>query len=216
MKTKATWKKGLVAGIAVMIAYASMLTFDVDGNPYETPHVNYGSDMAFNHTSSCPEEVGIISIPAILVRNRSYLPKNTVSETAGAYAGFDKDTSGIILLSENEFSDNANLMLYLLSCQDFEMLAMVAYQNIEASLYANVNSDISDSQRQAQRVTDSPIWDTFEPELEQAGWTSLWPLFERAAELIIGIVLIAGAFKTGKAHIPLSNSRKSIRHICDK
>jgi len=216
MKIKTTWRNGLVAGLVVTIAYATMLTFDANGNPNATPQVYYGSDMTFNYTPSCPEEADIISIPAILVQNRSYLPKNAVSETADAYAGSDKDTSGIILLRENEFSDYANLKLYILSCQDFEKLTLVANRNKGGSPYANVGSGASDSQGQAQSASDSFIWNTFEPELEQAGWTSLRPLFERIAELIIGILLIVGAFKTGKAHLPFTTPRRSIRHICDK
>ena len=197
-----------MAGLVVTIAYTTMLTFEANGNPSVPPQVNYGLDMTLNNISSCPGEVGIISIPAILVRNRSFLPKNTVSETEDDYVGFDKGTSGIIFLRENEFPDNADLKLYLLSCQDFEKLTLVANRNKRGST--------SDFQRQAQSASDNFIWDTFEPELGQAGWTSLRPLFERTAELIIGIVLIVGAFKTGKAHIPFTKSRRSIRHICDK
>jgi len=216
MKTKTTWKKGFAAALVVAIAYAALLAFDADRKPSASAHVSYGSDMAFNSTSFCSEEDDIISITAVLAQERRYLPKNTVSETTYVYADFDLDSSGTILLKENEFSDCGNLKLYLLCCQDLGKLALVSCRNREYSLHTKVESDASNSQRQALRDTDGHIWNAYAPELEQAGWTSLRPLLERIAELIVGIALVAGAFKTGKVHVPFSNSRRSIRHICNK
>ena len=167
MKSKVLWGKGFAAGFIAAVICSAGLVFAADGLTSVTAYLNSKLHMTFNNTSFKPTEADGSELPAILYKDRTYLPVRAVAEKAGVYVNFDSSTSEVILKSENEILNRAYLTLHYLKYRDFEQLATLIHKDkgLTFSPYAFVEKDavkFTATQIKSLKLTDKYLWGEYD------------------------------------------------------
>ena len=132
-----------------------------------TAYLSEKLHMTFNGAPFKPVEADGSELPALLYKDRTYLPVRAIAEKAGVYVDYDYDTAEVILRSENQLLNRANLVLHYLKYQDFGQLAQVISKDkgVVFSPYSYVESDavkFSAEQISALGAADEFLWGAYD------------------------------------------------------
>ena len=127
--------------------------------------INNGLTMTFNGAPFMPLENDGSELRPITYRDRTYLPVRFVAEKAGVYVTYDG--TEIILKSENELQNRADLVLHCLKYRDFEQLASLVHatKGVIFSPYAYVTGSevkFTPDQIKSIKTTDKYIWGEYD------------------------------------------------------
>ena len=125
MKRKLSMRTVSIAVCIVCVISLTGVAFAAGGISNITAYINEKLHMTFNGAPFKPMEADGSELPALLYKDRTYLPVRAVAEKAGVYVDYDYDTAEVILRSENQLLSRANLVLHYLKYRDFEQLAKI-------------------------------------------------------------------------------------------
>jgi hypothetical protein len=112
MKSSIIWFKGFASGVMISLAISAGIVYAAGGSAAITACVNNALHITYNGGAFEPAEADGSEIPPILYNGRTYLPVRAVAERSGIYVDYDDKTSEVILKSENELLNRANLALH--------------------------------------------------------------------------------------------------------
>ncbi|MCL2352052.1 MAG: copper amine oxidase N-terminal domain-containing protein [Firmicutes bacterium] len=118
-------RKTFAAGVVLAVIFSGGAAFAAGGAAAVTAYINGSLRMTYNGAEFKPAEADGSGLPALIYNDRTYLPARALAEKAGVYVGYDSASSEVILKSENELLDRANLVLHYLKYRDFVQLSAV-------------------------------------------------------------------------------------------
>jgi len=167
MKTNRSWIKGFIAGFIAAVVFSTGIVYAGGGLTAVTAYFNSALRITYNGLAFNPQEADGSAIPAILYNNRTYLPVRAVAEQSGIFVDYDDRTSEVILRSENELLNRANLVLHYLKYRDFQQLSPFVHKNngVTFSPYAYTEDDainFTPAQMAALKADDRYMWGFFD------------------------------------------------------
>jgi len=129
MGTKKSWVKGFIAGFIAAAILSTGLAYANEGLSAITAFINRGLRITYNGAAFKPQEADGSEIPVLSYNSRTYLPVRAVAEKSGVYVDYNEKTSEVILKSENELLNRANLVLHNLKYKDYKQLSTLVYKN---------------------------------------------------------------------------------------
>ncbi|MCL2461458.1 MAG: copper amine oxidase N-terminal domain-containing protein [Defluviitaleaceae bacterium] len=166
MKLKAAWGKGFAAGFIIASVCSAGVAFAAGNISNVTAYLNDRLHMTYNGAAFNVTEADGSEDPPLIYHDRTYLPIRAIAEKSGVYVAWNDATSEVIMKSENELLDRANLALHYLKYQDFVQLAAIISENgVTFSPYAYVESGavkLTAAQVGALKPADGYLWGEYD------------------------------------------------------
>ena len=165
---KQSWKYFIAGFIAASVILAGIAIAYASGNMTAvTAYISDKLHISYNGGLYLMREADGSEIPALMYRDRTYLPVRAVAEISGALVDYDESTEEVILKSENELLNRANLVLHYLKYRDFTQLSSIVHSEsgVTFSPYAYIeDSDVrlTAAQIYALKPADAFKWGAYD------------------------------------------------------